>query len=103
MVKNEQIIEKAVKRQVGDVHSNGKWVWTEYKPGKFDWRPIKSGSSAKKAPASTSGSDNKKTTVQTTAQQPTASAPKKAQYDAPEPKIDYQTKKPHKEAPFLVP
>lgn len=28
-------------RQVGDMHPNGKWVWTEYKPGKFDWRPIK--------------------------------------------------------------
>ena len=32
-------VEKA--RQVGDAHPNGKWVWTEYKPGKFDWRPIK--------------------------------------------------------------
>lgn len=103
MAKN--IIEKA--HQVGDAHPNGKWVWTEYKPGKFDWRPIKSGSSTKKTPASTSGSDDKKTAsasaVQIPAQQPTAPAPKKAQYDAPEPKIDYQTKKPHKEAPFLVP
>ena len=27
--------------QVGDLHPNGKWVWTEYKPGKFDWRGIK--------------------------------------------------------------
>lgn len=34
-------IEKA--HQVGDVHPNGKWVWTEYKPGKFDWRPPKKG------------------------------------------------------------
>lgn len=25
-------------RKVGDVHPNGLWVWTEYKPGKFDWR-----------------------------------------------------------------
>ena len=32
-------IEKAHK--VGDQHPNGKWVWTEYKPGKFDWRPPK--------------------------------------------------------------
>lgn len=32
-------IEKA--HQVGDIHPNGKWVWTEYKPGKFDWRPPK--------------------------------------------------------------
>lgn len=29
--------EKA-KHQVGDIHPNGKWVWSEYKPGKFDWR-----------------------------------------------------------------
>lgn len=29
--------EKA-KHQVGDIHPNGKWVYTEYKPGKFDWR-----------------------------------------------------------------
>lgn len=32
-------IEKA--HQVGDEHPNGKWVWTEYAPGKFDWRGIK--------------------------------------------------------------
>lgn len=41
MAKKEETIEKAVSRQVGDTHPNGKWVWTEYKPGKFDWRPIK--------------------------------------------------------------
>lgn len=29
-------------RKVGDVHPNGKWVWTEYQPGKFDWRTIPS-------------------------------------------------------------
>ena len=33
------LFEKAHK--VGDIHPNGKWVWTEYKPGKFDWRTIK--------------------------------------------------------------
>lgn len=32
-------IEKA--RKAGDVHPNGKWVWTEYQPGKFDWRGVK--------------------------------------------------------------
>lgn len=32
-------IEKA--HQVGDIHKNGRWVWTEYSPGKFDWRTIK--------------------------------------------------------------
>lgn len=35
------LFEKA--RKVGDIHPNGKWVWTEYKPGKFDWRGIKGG------------------------------------------------------------
>lgn len=33
-------IEKA--RQVGDMHPTKPYVWTEYKPGKFDWRPTKS-------------------------------------------------------------
>lgn len=32
-------IEKA--HQVGDVHPNGKWVWTQLPSGKFDWRVIK--------------------------------------------------------------
>lgn len=30
-----------VTRKVGDIHPNGKWAWTEYQPGKFDWRAIK--------------------------------------------------------------
>ncbi len=25
-------------RKVGDRHPNGKWIWTEYEPGRFDWR-----------------------------------------------------------------
>lgn len=32
--------KKQTKHNVGDLHPNGKWVWTEYKPGKFDWRGI---------------------------------------------------------------
>lgn len=32
-------LEKA--RNVGEIHPNGKWVWVEYKPGKFDWRVAK--------------------------------------------------------------
>lgn len=36
---DEMDIEKA--HQVGDIHKNGKWVWTEFSPGKFDWRTIK--------------------------------------------------------------
>ena len=23
---------------MGDRHPNGKWIWTEYEPGRFDWR-----------------------------------------------------------------
>lgn len=29
-----------IERKIGDIHPNGKWVWVEYKPGKFDWRTI---------------------------------------------------------------
>ena len=29
-----------VERKIGDIHPNGKWVWVEYVPGKFDWRTI---------------------------------------------------------------
>ena len=32
--------QKQAKLNVGDLHPNGKWVWTEYKPGEFDWRGI---------------------------------------------------------------
>ncbi len=32
-------LEKAHK--VGDVHPNGKWVWTQLPSGKYDWRVIK--------------------------------------------------------------
>lgn len=39
---NNDFFEKA-KHNVGDMHPNGKWVWTEFKPGKFDWRPVKKG------------------------------------------------------------
>lgn len=52
-------LEKAHK--VGDIHPNGKWVWTQLPSGRFDWRVIKktsagSGGAApataqKKAPA----------------------------------------------------
>lgn len=46
-------IKKA--RQVGDTHPSKPWVWTEYKPGKFDWRPIKN---KKQASGSSSGSED---------------------------------------------
>lgn len=45
-------VEKA--RQVGDVHPNGKWVWTQLPSGKFDWRVIKKTSSS--APTTTQSS-----------------------------------------------
>lgn len=35
--KKETFAAKETKK-VGDLHKNGKWVWTEYAPGKFDWR-----------------------------------------------------------------
>lgn len=43
--KEKQPKEKIAKtaRKVGDVHpKHPTWVWTEYKPGKFDWRADKS-------------------------------------------------------------
>lgn len=52
-MKNTDVIEKA--RKVGDMHPNGKWVWTEYKPGKFDWRPPKKGSDTGDGKTSTDG------------------------------------------------
>ena len=38
--KSESKQKRAPKHKVGDLHRNGKWIWTEYKPGKFDWRNI---------------------------------------------------------------
>lgn len=73
MVKKEDIIEKAVQRKVGDMHPNGKWVWTEYKPGKFDWRPPKknasdgTGSGSGSSDTSSGGAAKKTATTTTTA------------------------------------
>lgn len=39
-------IEKA--HQVGDIHPNGKWVWTQLPSGKYDWRTIKKNTAEKK-------------------------------------------------------
>lgn len=49
MLKND-FIEKA--RQAGEMHPNGKWVWTEIRPGKFDWRSPKKSGSKQEAAAS---------------------------------------------------
>lgn len=43
--------------QVGDMHPNGKWVWTEYRPGHFDWRPLKGRGGVDRTPQG--GSDDK--------------------------------------------
>lgn len=51
-------IEKAIQRQVGDVHPNGKWSWTEYKPGKFDWRPIKNATASPNPPSANAKGDS---------------------------------------------
>lgn len=55
-------------RKVGDVHSNHPtWVWTEYKPGKFDWRTNpadkKQGHRTDKATTSEKKSEPKKAAV----------------------------------------
>ena len=34
---------------IGEVHPNGKGVWTEYKKGKFDWRARKTETQKKEA------------------------------------------------------
>lgn len=39
---NDNDIEKA--HNVGDIHPNGKWVWTQLSNGKYDWRVIKNNS-----------------------------------------------------------
>lgn len=51
------LFEKA--HQVGDIHPNGKWVWTEIHPGKFDWRVIGGRRNKKSASAGGSSSDSK--------------------------------------------
>lgn len=69
---SEGEFEKA-NHKVGDVHPNGKWVWKEYAPGKFDWRGIKGGASsggsstasAASAPNKSATSDNSKNTTTT--------------------------------------
>lgn len=49
-------LEKA--RTVGDIHpTHSNWVWTEYKPGKFDWRTVK-GNREKKTQATNDVSKN---------------------------------------------
>ena len=57
-------------RKVGDIHSNGKWMWTEYSEGKFDWRTNpadkKQGQRTDKATTSAKKSEPKKDTKKAT-------------------------------------
>ena len=55
--------EIAKAHQVGDVHPNGKWVWTEYRPGHFDWRPMKGRGSGDGSPKKDDEGGSKKTDV----------------------------------------
>ena len=41
----EELLEKA--HNEGDIHPNGKWVWTKLPSGKYDWRVRKDGSAKK--------------------------------------------------------
>jgi hypothetical protein len=59
----ETELEKA--HQVGDMHPNGKWVWTQLPNGKFDWRTKKKPANSKKS----STSETKQGKVLTAAQQ----------------------------------
>ena len=47
-------IQKA-KHNVGDHHPTQPWVWTEYKPGKFNWRVDKN---AKPKPSADTGKES---------------------------------------------
>lgn len=84
-------IEKA--HNVGDMHPSKPWMWTEYKPGKFDWRPVKGNKKSEGAPAAPA----KKTDDVSSEQQPTqptsAPAPKKegTEYNPPKPKVKYSS------------
>lgn len=40
----DNALEKAKNRQVGEIHPNGKWVWTQLQNGKYDWRTKKTSS-----------------------------------------------------------
>lgn len=45
------------KHNVGDAHPSKPLVWTEYKPGKFDWRPAPKGAGGQKPAAPQSNGD----------------------------------------------
>ena len=53
--------EKAHK--VGDIHPNGKWVWTQLPSGKFDWRVIKNKQSQSTATSQQKATQSQKTNI----------------------------------------
>lgn len=56
----EETAEEVIKaRNAGDIHPNGKWVWTEYKPGHFDWRPLKGRGGVDRTPKGSDASAKK--------------------------------------------
>lgn len=71
------IFKAREKRAVGTIHPNGKWVWTEYKPGKYDWKSLKGWKHGKKqddktsnSGSQTNSSPNTQTTAKTAPQAP---------------------------------
>lgn len=84
-------IEKA--HNVGDQHPTKPYVWTEYKPGKFDWRPIKGQTAPKPAaePAATKQEPTKEEPATEKKQEETTKTQPKP-YDAPKPTVDYSVK-----------
>lgn len=76
--KAEMSDEEVMKaRQVGDMHPNGKWVWTEYKPGRFDWRPLKGRGGVDRTPQGGSDDKTKPETKQETGGEKHSSSDKK--------------------------
>jgi hypothetical protein len=94
----DKILEKA-QHNVGDLHPNGLWRWTDLGNGKFDWKS-KDGKywKGKNAPAAPAAPTAAQTDTKPAAdaapaaasatQQP--AAPVKKPYDAPKPKVVYR-------------
>ena len=81
--KTEQPKEKAAKtaRKVGDVHpKHPTWVWTEYAPGKFDWR---TNPKDKKQGQRTDMADKKEKQPKSKAAEKKAAKGKEAKQEAP--------------------
>lgn len=89
-MKKEHLLEKA--HNVGDMHPSKPWVWTEYKPGKFDWRPVKSGGSASQPAASKKEEENQAAPTAAKPADQKVQQPKAKPYDAPKPTVDYKIK-----------